>query len=65
MKKFDFENKTLQNQFKNIRWIEESGLDADALLKEFDAIMAQDGKESRAVLKAKSLRFLNTSENIR
>ena len=58
MKKFDFDNKDLQNQFKNIRWIEESGLDADALLKEFDAIMAQDGKESRAVLKAKSFALI-------
>ena len=53
MKNFDFDNKNLRNQFDSIEWIENSGLGEEELLSEFNALMKQDGKESRAVLKAK------------
>ncbi len=53
MKKFNFDNKNLRNQFDSIEWIENSGLGEEELFSEFNALMKRDGKESRAVLKAK------------
>jgi hypothetical protein len=53
LKSFDFDNKNLQNQFDSIEWIENSGLGEEELFSEFNALMKRDGKESRAVLKAK------------
>jgi hypothetical protein len=53
LKNFDFDNKNLQNQFNSIEWIENSGLGEEDLFSEFNALMKRDGKESRAVLKAK------------
>jgi hypothetical protein len=50
---FDFDNKNLRNQFDSIEWIENSGLGEEELFSEFNALMKRDGKESRAVLKAK------------
>ena len=58
MKTFDFANKSLRNQFQNIDWIEESGLDTDALLKALDALMESGKEESRAVLKAKTFAMI-------
>ncbi len=58
MKTFDFANKCLRNQFENIAWIEESGLDADALFRELDALMESGKEESRAVLKAKTFALI-------
>ena len=58
MKTFDFANKYLRNQFENIDWIAESGLEADALFRELDALMEAGKKESRAVLKAKTFALI-------
>ena len=58
MKKFDFDNKNLRNQFDSIDWIENSGLDADTLFRELDALMESGKEESRAVLKAKTFALI-------
>ena len=58
MKTFDFANKCLRNQFENIDWIAESGLEVDALFRELDALMESGKEESRAVLKAKTFALI-------
>ncbi len=58
MKKFDFDNKDLRNQYQSISWIEESGLSSDALLSEFEALMEEGKAENHAILKAKAFRLI-------
>lgn len=53
MKKFETDNKALRNQFDDIVWIEKSGISESELNELYKQLMQQDGKESRAVLKAK------------
>ncbi len=53
MKTFDDKKENLRKQFDNILWIEESGASEEELNSLYETLMQQDGKESRAVLKAK------------
>lgn len=56
MKKFDFDNKGLQNQFDSIEWIENSGLGEEELLSEFNALMKRDLRCTATFLNADDLR---------
>ena len=58
MKKFDNRNTQLLNQFENIEWIENSGLDLEDLLLKYNQLMEQEGILSKAMLKAKTFELL-------
>lgn len=58
MKKFDNRNTQLLNQFENIEWIENSGLNLEDLLSKYNQLMEQDGTLSKAVIKAKTFELL-------
>ena len=53
MKIFEMEKNTLRNQFDHVHWIEQSGASEPELNELYGQLMQRDGKESRAVLKAK------------
>lgn len=58
MKTFKIDNPAFTNQFINIAWIEESGVSENELRTLYDELMKEDGKESRALLKAKLFALL-------
>ena len=64
MKSFSMENETLRGQFKNIEWIENSGVSHDEINAFFTELMKEDGKESRAVLKAKLFAYICENSRI-
>ena len=58
MKTFKIDNPAFTNQFANIAWIEESGVSENELRTLYDELMKEEGKESRALLKAKLFALL-------
>lgn len=64
MKSFDMNNYSLRNQFKDVEWIENSGVSYDEINSFFDELMTEDGKESRAVLKAKLFAYICENSRI-
>ncbi len=58
MKKFDFDNKSLRNQFDHIEWIEKSGVGEGELFSLMDDLMEKGKDESHAILKAKTFALI-------
>ena len=57
MKKFDINNKSLRNQYDDIKWIKESGVSEEELRVFYADLIKEDNGENRATIKAKLFAF--------
>ena len=64
MKTFDANNQSLRNQFQNVNWIKESGLDENELGVLYEDFMKNGSGENRALLKAKLFSLICSKSQI-
>ena len=64
MKKFDKKNEKLKNQFKNIEWIENSGLSNEKLTELYNELNLNKSNLSKAILKAQTFKTLLENSQI-
>lgn len=64
MKSFYQNQKILREQFNNICWIEESGVNEEQLRELYNELMQEDKKYNRAIIKAKLFEMLCTKSRI-
>ncbi len=64
MKKFDFNNNALRNQFDNIKYLENSGVSKEEMLNFYNNLMKCDNTISHDVLKAELFDYILTNGKI-
>lgn len=64
MKVFDKTNERLRNQFKNIQWIEESGVTPEELNILYDKIMKNEESLPKCILKARTFEMILKNSRI-